>query len=231
MTIRERLTKRVHSAQDKVSDQKRYIERYSNSSWWTNSDRKKEAQKLEKYEAELAQAKAELEALPKLEDVPAIKAYLDDYAKKMIAWIERCHEEYPKKKQEWEDMSKAFAKEHPEYVSWGTDLTFRGSDIFRREHFIEYEELENLRMGDRFYENRIDIIARDVEIKYINLVEKVKEITGRITDASFIRVNEKGSLDGYIEGENGRARVNTFEAGGWNIQRFHYRTKVTKIGG
>lgn len=229
MTIRERLTKRVHQAKDKVADQKRYIENYGNSSWWTNSDRRKESQKLERYESELTKAKAELEALPKLEDVPAIKAYLDEYAKRTLAWIERCHEEYPKKKQEWEDKSEAFAKEHPEYVSWGTDLTFKGSDIFRREHFIEYEELENLRMGDRFYPDRFDTIARDVEIKYINLVEKVKEITGRITDASFIRVNEKGSLDGYIVGEEGKAKVNTFEAGGWNIQRFHYRTKVTRL--
>ena len=37
MTIREKLTKKVHSAQDKVADQKRYIENYSKSSWWTNS--------------------------------------------------------------------------------------------------------------------------------------------------------------------------------------------------
>lgn len=230
MTIRERLTKRVHQAEDKVADQKRYIEHYGNSSWWTDSDRRKESQKLERYESELAQAKAELEALPKLEDVPAIKAYLDEYAKRTLAWIERCHEEYPKKKQEWEDMCKAFAKEHPEYVSWGTDLTFKGSDIFRREHFDEYEKLEELRQADRFYANRSDIVARDVEIKYISLVEKVKEITGRITDASFLRINEKRSLDGYIVGEEGKAKVNTFEAGGWNIQRFHYRTKVSRIG-
>lgn len=230
MTIRERLTKKVHQAKDKVADQKKYIENYGNSSWWTDSDRRKESRKLERYESELAQAKAELEALPKLGDVPAIKVYLDEYAKKTIAWIERCHEEYPKKYDEIKKKEEAFMNEHSEYNHWG-NLSYNGRRAFEREYAFDLEEFENLRMGDRFYANRFDIVARDVEIKYINLVENVKKVTGRITDASFLRINEKGSLDGYIDGEDGRARVNTFEAGGWNIQRFHYRTKVTKIGG
>ena len=65
--------------------------------------------------------------------------------------------------------------------------------------------------------------------KYDKLIADVEKITGQITDASFLRENEKGDLDGIVEGVNGRARVNTFGAGGWNIQCFHYRTKVTRV--
>lgn len=226
MTQYEALTKKIHQFEDKVNDQKKYIEYYSED--FTASQMKKEQAKLEKYEAELEEYRVEFEALPKLEDVPAIKAYLEDFAKKMIAWIERCHEEYPKKYDEIQEKEKAFMNEHPEYNHWG-NLSYNGRRAFEREYAFDLEELEDLRAGHRMYERRFEIVARDVEIRYINLVESVKKITGKITDASFLRVNEKGSLDGYITGENGKAKVNTFEAGGWNIQRFHYRTKITEI--
>ena len=37
------------------------------------------------------------------------------------------------------------------------------------------------------------------------------------------------SVNGIIIGEKGKAKVQTFSAGGWNIQCFHYRTRVDRV--
>ena len=59
----------------------------------------------------------------------------------------------------------------------------------------------------------------------VDLYNRVKAITGKITDASGIRWGGK-CLDGYIVGEQGTAEVETISAGGYNIQRWHLRTLV-----
>lgn len=56
-----------------------------------------------------------------------------------------------------------------------------------------------------------------------------KRITGEIKDATALTIAETGELNGYIVGEAGTAKINTFSAGGWNIQCFHYRTQIKKI--
>lgn len=36
-------------------------------------------------------------------------------------------------------------------------------------------------------------------------------------------------LNGYIKGNAGTAKLNTIGAGWYNIQRFHFRTLITKV--
>ena len=224
MTERTRLTNKIHQLEDKVRQSKSYIDREGPSAYGY----KNECKKLERYQSELEAVRAEYEALPKLEDVPAIHSYLEEYGKKVLAWIEKCHELYPLKKEDMRLKEEEFIKNNPKLASHDV-LTWRGLEVFKAEYRLDMEELENYRFGNYLYEGRYQYVERDKELKYIDLVEKVKQITGKITDASCLRINEKGSIDGYIDGELGRAKVNTFEAGGWNIQRFHYRTKVTDI--
>lgn len=73
-----------------------------------------------------------------------------------------------------------------------------------------------------------EILIKDCKARYFQLVNEVTEITGIITDATNLTIHG-GELNGNIIGEKGTASVNTFSAGGWNIQCFHYRTKVTKL--
>ena len=93
--------------------------------------------------------------------------------------------------------------------------------------------------AERFYKPENDYIGamnrltneikKDCENKYDRLVDEVMYYTGKITDASHLRVNAKGELDGYVIGEKGKARVHTEGAAGYNIQRFHYRTYVNVL--
>lgn len=72
------------------------------------------------------------------------------------------------------------------------------------------------------------LIESEKEYKVRDLVYRVENVTGKITDAKYLSVGEKGDLTGYIVGEDGRAWVETISAGGWNIQCFHFRTIVSK---
>jgi len=67
-----------------------------------------------------------------------------------------------------------------------------------------------------------------------NFLFRIEKAVGRATDFSFLHVHngnsmEGAAINGYVEGERGRAKVETIHAGGWNIQRFHYRVLVHKM--
>lgn len=72
-------------------------------------------------------------------------------------------------------------------------------------------------------------VEADKQAKIFMLNARVEKITGKITNADNLKVSEKGDLTGYIEGEKGKAQVQTILAGGWNIQCYHYRTLVHEM--
>lgn len=75
-----------------------------------------------------------------------------------------------------------------------------------------------------------DSNERDAKLLVMNLYIRVKEITGEITSWNeiYATVGACGctTLNGYVEGKEGRARVESIEAGGYNIQRLHIRVLV-----
>ena len=69
----------------------------------------------------------------------------------------------------------------------------------------------------------------EAENKYDNIVNRAVEITGKILDATDLSIGSTGELNGIIVGENGKAKIETIGAGGYNIQCFHFRTLIHKI--
>ena len=72
-------------------------------------------------------------------------------------------------------------------------------------------------------------LDEEAKRKYDFIVERATAITGKITDASGLRVGAKDDLNGYIIGERGTAKVQTIGAGGYNIQCFHFRTLINEL--
>lgn len=72
-------------------------------------------------------------------------------------------------------------------------------------------------------------LQEEKRAKMLDLIHRINDVIGAITDASGLSISPKGNLDGIIIGEKGKAKVETIGAGGYNIQCFHYRTLVNKL--
>ena len=60
----------------------------------------------------------------------------------------------------------------------------------------------------------------------IKIVTRTFKKVGKIVDISFATTGNDGSFNGIVIGENGSANIQTILAGGYNIQRLHYRVLV-----
>lgn len=74
---------------------------------------------------------------------------------------------------------------------------------------------------------------KEAKLLIIDLYNRVKDITGEVTSWKEIRVTQGNGfsavLNGYVEGKEGKARVESILAGGYNIQRLHVRVLVKEI--
>ena len=64
------------------------------------------------------------------------------------------------------------------------------------------------------YNKLNDLLDKEMENKYISMVDKVTEITGEITDATDLRIDPRGEINGYIKGVNGTAKIKKVS---WNV--------------
>lgn len=94
------------------------------------------------------------------------------------------------------------------------------------EHLRPYREERNI---DEALKKLEKDLVQEANRKYDYIIERTNAIVGEITDASGLRVGEKGDLNGLIIGTAGVASVQTFGAGGYNIQCFHFRTTIKPV--
>ena len=111
--------------------------------------------------------------------------------------------------------------------------TFRGRtrlvEVKVREGEYEYAKRYVYgRSEEEAMQKLVSDLNEEAKRKYDFIVERTCAIVGEITDASDLRVGEKEDLNGYITGTQGRAKVQTIGAGGYNIQCFHFRTLIHK---
>ena len=84
-------------------------------------------------------------------------------------------------------------------------------------------------------ENTIDydvldkILEDDVKVKKEMFVTRVQEIVGIIKDMVDFEIGDNGEINGVAIGDKSRAKVTTIIAGGYNIQRQHFRVLVKEI--
>lgn len=161
------------------------------------------------------QAKADAEN--SIEIVPAIETFLQEWKSQATEWYIRRIDEC--KAFLGSDADKALEASHDWYGYQQAIYKRFGTEIM---DLVKY------------HRNDMDaqickILDADLKAKRKMLVERIGEITGKITDARYLTVDERGEINGVVIGEKGNAEVQTISAGGWNIQCFHFRVLVRKM--
>jgi hypothetical protein len=81
---------------------------------------------------------------------------------------------------------------------------------------------------ERYTEYMKNILTKEAAKKKADLEAKIIKEVGEITNVSLM-IGMDGSLNGYVEGTTGKVTVETIDAGGYNIQRYHYRVLIRKV--
>lgn len=114
---------------------------------------------------------------------------------------------------------------------------------FLKERGLDYHTIQQRinNFGDQIIFKMLDYRDVDARLKYLDgaleedkkrkllvLVDSITNITGPITNAKYLYISG-GDLNGVVLGEKGVGKIQTFSAGGYNIQCFHWRTRVDDV--
>ncbi len=169
-------------------------------------------------------------------DVKVIVDFLNEWKEKTREFY---MESFPKYRK---DLEKYYEKDR-EYCEW---FNYSRRDATAEEKKERKEEIEKVRKNFKarwgWFEAYVDCTHRKIEEerldrdlkneadrKYDFIIERTNKIVGQITDASNLYIGSDAELNGFIIGEKGIAKVQTIGAGGWNIQRYHFRTLVHEM--
>lgn len=175
-----------------------------------------------------------------IKSIPVINDFLDTWEKKMVAF---CLAEKPK----FDEARKRFTVAHIDSHAKWHDATMRGESVgtcqniytecLKKEKSIEqsfsrkWAHVIQFIHGDNSYEdNVVKDVAEEKKRKYGRIISEIISAVGQITDAGNLTIGMNGELNGFVVGDKGRASVRTIDAGGYNIQCYHFRTLIRKVG-
>lgn len=75
-------------------------------------------------------------------------------------------------------------------------------------------------------ENFDKFLDKEVEKKEKAFIKRIEKKAGTITDAENLTIGKDGNINGKVIGEKATVEVETILAGGYNIQKLHYRILV-----
>lgn len=147
------------------------------------------------------------------------------------------------------EVIKKFAKELEdrwnEYDMWKKEeirKELRNAPEYRnREEYRKFQYDMRQKWGVNYYDfacyTTEDQIKKSnkaaVDSLVLNLVNRTVEIAGTIKDAKGLRLDRDNNgyaiINGIVIGEKGKARVESIDAGGYNIQRYHIRVLVKEV--
>lgn len=184
-----------------------------------------------------------------------IKDFLLNWKNSIIKYMYELKEQYivdfAEYKEEINKIYYEYISSHKDKFSYLNIEDYDSSIDYRREitswsaikeiksdsRYIHIEDQFNYKYHDALFENYLSkrwdnewldkILEEEMNNRLIELITKVSKITGEIVDADLYI--EKGDLNGIVTGKDGKAKVNTIGAGGYHIQRFHYRVLVKKV--
>ena len=173
------------------------------------SDKESGIKKLEKMEQTLYKYVAQKKKLERtnIEVIPVIDEFLN-------TWKEKAKKEFIKEMEDFENLrdsrNQYSEEEYKKELEKFDKVTFY---LMNMHPSWRLEELEKL-------------LEEEKNRKLIDLTKRVNKICGKITNADDLLIGNRGDINGIIIGEKGKAEVRTIEAGGYNIQCFHFRVLI-----
>jgi hypothetical protein len=71
-------------------------------------------------------------------------------------------------------------------------------------------------------------VNKEAKARVLNLQSQIEKKAGKIITCNLF-LNIKGEVDGTVQGEKATVNVNTILAGGYNIQRLHFRVLIKVV--
>jgi len=179
-------------------------------------------------------------SIDSVDSIPVIDTFLENWKMKTIKWYK---EDY----QKLLEYKKMVSEKQREFDQWciENNLENKYNDLTRaKEKELRIDSVSRKRdigkfgfitlsilgRGDKWEDELDKILEQEKVNKKRTLILKIKDVVGNIVDASNLFIGSNGEINGFIKGEKGKVRVLTISAGGWNIQCFHYRVLITKMG-
>ena len=189
-------------------------------------------QTLEKYKNQLNK----LNNFNNMEKIPAIWNFLQEWRKQAYEYFIENIQLYAKLKAEQEEKWAEY-KETDEYKTKLTAYSGRYGDYGIKSKWEQnyYSPIHRVTEDVYTYNGKWDdvklnkILDKDVQNKYNDFVNRITEKAGNILDASNLKIAGNGAINGVVQGDKSKVKVETISAGGYNIQRLHYRILVNII--
>lgn len=179
----------------------------------------------------------------RFEEFCALKEQLreEEYAARLEAWktmpeyerSRRIHEEYRKGEEPTRSdllnlypsapVEKLLKERGLDWKSVHEKLNKAGDGIIFRMEAIHDEQERQAWLEKTTEEEK--------KAKLVDMICRITRVVGTITDAANLRIGAKGDINGIITGTEGRAKVETIGAGGYNIVCYHFRTLVHEYKG
>lgn len=172
---------------------------------------------------DLATLKVQLEKIQKQEEVKKAK---EDTLNDMPEALKEFGEKVVKAWNEYDiGLREFYKKKYDELEAKYPVNSIQGYKDFIKQYKYGAYQMMHTPDCDFDKENR-----KNMERLILNLLDRVTERTGKITDASGLVVTTGNQgyavINGFIIGEKGRCEVESIGAGGYNIQKYHIRTLV-----
>lgn len=195
---------------------------------WCKKDLDEARQVLIEYQTEL-QIAIEKE---NSRDVKAITEFLDNWEERVISYFLDEKSKFDIEYVELKKYNKNFFEKYYDYSAWESKEEKQEAVNEHNEKWNAFRKkwLHVTQFGNNDWESRMrKEIRKEKNRKYDFIIKRTNKIVGEITDASNLHIGAKGDLNGYIVGTKGTAKVNTIDAGGYNIQCYHFRTLIKAI--
>jgi predicted nucleic acid-binding Zn-ribbon protein len=174
-------------------------------------------------------------------DIRTLKSEIETTKKTLEKYRKQLYGEIAREKSWIDEVPEVLKSFQIELVSKWDEHDIQKRDRIRKAcKELPYDELKQMyhwrdrewamyTTDDQIHESN----EKDAISMILNLVNRVKDITGEITDWSGLTVTVGtwggAVLNGYVGGKEGRCCVESIGAGGYNIQRYHIRVLVKPI--